>query len=73
MTSDQRDIRHELDILKHAEKSGSVVKICRYFSIGRSIFYKWRELLAKHDEKGLINRPLIPKWHDNRTSTEIEK
>jgi len=40
MTSDQRDIRRKLRVLKHAEAHGSVVKTCRYFGIGRAIMRK---------------------------------
>ena len=69
----QRDIQRKLRVLKHAEENGSVVKTCRYFGIGRSTFYKWLELFAKHGEKGLINRPSIPKQHYNRTSLEIDE
>ena len=67
----QRYIHRKLRILNHADEHGSVVKTFRYFGIGRSTFYKWRELLAKHGEEGLINRPPIPKWHYNHTPPEI--
>ncbi len=55
------------------EDIGSVVKTCRYFGIGRSSFYRWREVYAKHGETGLINRPSIPIQHYNRTALEIEE
>ena len=73
MNKDQREIQRKLRILKHAEDIGSVVKTCRYFGIGRSSFYRWREVYAKHGETGLINRPSIPKQHYNRTPLEIEE
>lgn len=71
--ADQRENQRKLRILKHADENGSVIKTCRYFGVGRSTFYRWRELLVKHSEKGLINRPSIPKQHYNRTPPEIEE
>lgn len=67
MNTDQREIQRKLRILKHAEENGSVIKTCRYFGVGRSSFYRWREAYSKHGENGLINRPFIPKLHYNRT------
>lgn len=73
MNKDQREIQRKLRILRHAEDIGSIVKTCRYFGIGRSSFYRWREVYAKHGEAGLINRPSIPKQHYNKTPLEIEE
>ncbi len=73
MNKNQREVQHKLRILKHAEDIGRVVKKCRYFGIGRSSFYRWREGYAKQGEAGLINRPSIPKQHYNRTPVEIEE
>ena len=44
MNKDQQEIQRKLRILKHADEIGSVVKKCRYFGIGRSSFYRWREV-----------------------------
>ena len=73
MSKDRREIARKLRILKHAEKTGHVSKTCRYFGIGRSSFYRWRDAYRKHGEDGLVNRPPIPKWHANRTPIEIEE
>lgn len=73
MNKDQRDIKRKLRILQHATQVGSVVKTCRYFGIGRSTFYKWRDAYKKHGDAGLINKPSIPKRHYNRTPVEIEE
>lgn len=43
MNTDQREIQRKLRILKHADENGSVIKTCRYFGVGRSSFYRWRE------------------------------
>ena len=70
MTRDQREIQRKLRILRHAEETGHIAKTCRYFGIGRSSFYRWRQAYCDRGEVGLINAPPIPKWHANRTSPE---
>ncbi|QEW29522.1 MerR family transcriptional regulator [Roseovarius indicus] len=72
MTKDQREIQRKLRILRHAEEIGHVARTCRYFGIGRSSFYRWRQAYAERGEAGLINAPPIPKWHANRTPPERE-
>lgn len=73
MNKDQREIQRKLRILRHADETGHVAKTCRYFGIGRSSFYRWREAYRKHGDAGLVNHPPIPKWHANRTPIEIEE
>ena len=73
MNKDQREIQRKLRILRHADETGHVAKTCRYFGIGRSSFYRWREAHRKHGDAGLVNHPPIPKWRANRTPIEIEE
>lgn len=73
MSKDQREIQRKLRILRHAEEIGHVAKTCRYFGVGRSSFYRWREAYRKRGEAGLVNHPPIAKWHANRTPIEIEE
>ena len=73
MNKDQREIQRKLRILRYAEEIGHVSKACRYFGIGRSSFYRWRQAYAERGEAGLVNAPPIPKWHANRTSPEREE
>ena len=73
MNKDQREIQRKLRILRHADEFGHVAKTCRYFGVGRSSFYRWRDAYRKHGEAGLVNWPPIPKWHANRTPIEIEE
>ncbi|MBG6174258.1 transposase-like protein [Labrenzia sp. EL_208] len=56
MSKDQREIQRKLRILRHAEEIGHVAKTCRYFGVGRSSFYRWREAYRKRGEAGLVNR-----------------
>jgi transposase len=71
MTQKDREIQRRLRILKHAEETGHVVRICRYFGIGRASFYRWKTTLEKHGEAGLVRRKPIPKNPKNRTPPEI--
>ncbi len=73
MNKDQREIHRKLSILLYAEKIGHVAKTCRYFGVGRSSFYRWREAYQKHGEAGLINAKPITKRHANRTDPVIEE
>lgn len=61
MTNEQRDIQRKLKVLRHSVKIGNVYKVCRYFGIGRSSFYRWREAYQKFGEAGLKNAKSIPK------------
>lgn len=73
MNKDRREIQRKLRILRYVDEMGHVAKTCRFFGIGRTRFYRWRDAYAKHGEDGLINRPSIPKQHYNRTPVEIEE
>ena len=53
MNTDKREIRRKLRILEHAQQCGNIGKTCRYFGIGRSSFYRWREAYRSDGEAGL--------------------
>jgi transposase len=71
MTQKDREIQRRLRILKHAEEIGHVGRTCRYFSIGRASFYRWKSAFEKHGESGLARKKPIPKNPKNRTPPEI--
>ena len=71
MTNEERDIQRKLRVLQHAEKIGNARKACRYFGVGRSSFYRWRDAYQKNGEAGLKNAKSIPKNPANQTPTEI--
>ena len=71
MTNEERDIQRKLKVLQHAEKIGNARKACRYFGVGRSSFYRWRDAYQKHGEAGLKNAKSIPKNPTNQTPPEI--
>ena len=58
MTKDQRKLR----ILRHAEEIGHVARTCRYFGIGRSSFYRWRQdVLRSAQREAIINKRDVPR------------
>ena len=71
MDKDQREIRRKLRILEHADKIGSVAVTCRYFGIGRSSFYRWRDAYHRNGVEGLVNARPIARNHPNRTPDEV--
>ena len=71
MDKDQREIRRKLRILEHADKIGSVAVTCRYFGIGRSSFYRWRDAYRKNGVEGLVNARPVARNHPNRTPDEV--
>lgn len=71
MTNEERDIQRKLRVLQHAEKIGNARKACRYFGVGRSSFYRWREAYRRHGEAGLKNAKSIPKNPANQAPPEI--
>jgi len=71
MKNEQRDIQRKLRVLQHAEKIGNARKACRYFGVGRSSFYRWRDAYQKFGEAGLKNAKSIPKNPANQTPPEI--
>jgi len=71
MDKDQREIRRKLRILEHADKIGSVALTCRYFGVGRSSFYRWRDAYRRNGVEGLVNARPIARNHPNRTPDEV--
>jgi transposase InsO family protein len=71
MTNQERDVQRKLRVLRHAEKSGHVARTCRYFGVGRSSFYRWKDAYDQRGEAGLINEKPIPKNPPNQTPPEI--
>jgi transposase len=71
LTNEERDIQRKLRVLQHAEKIGNARKACRYFGVGRSSFYRWRDAYQEHGEAGLKNAKSVPKNPANQTPTEI--
>ena len=56
MSKNQREITRKLSMLRHADETGHVANTCRYFCVGRSRFYRWREAYRKHGDAGLMVR-----------------
>lgn len=48
MSKGQRVVARKLHILRHSEESCHVPQTCRYFDVGRRIFYRCREAYHTH-------------------------
>ncbi len=59
-TKAQREINHKLKVFEHANNSGNVSFICRYFGISRDTFCRWKKNFRNKGEKGLINSKPCP-------------
>ena len=42
MTNEERELQRKFRVLRQAEQSGHVSKMCRYFGTCRASFYRWR-------------------------------
>jgi transposase len=71
MTNEKRNIQHKLKLLQHAEKICNARKVCWYFGVGKSSFYRWRDVYQKHGEAGSKSAKSIPKNPANQTPAEI--
>ena len=71
MNDNQREIQRKLRVLEHADKIGSVARACRYFGVGRSSFYRWRDAYRRHGVSGLCNDKPVARNHPNRTPDEV--
>ena len=71
MTTDEKEIRRKLAVLKRAEEVGGAAKAYRYFGIPRSTYFRWRKAYLEHGEQGLINKKPIPGSHPNQTPMEV--
>jgi transposase InsO family protein len=68
----ERQIRHRLTILRHAEEiSFNVASTCRHYGISRNTFYKWERRFKAEGPDGLAERSRAPKNSPNATSSEI--
>lgn len=67
MTSDQREIRRKLRVLKPTETNGSVVKTCRYFGIARTSFYRCKNAYVKRGMEACTPLgPILIMWYLER-------
>lgn len=60
MTKEGRNMQHKLKVLRYGEKTGHLARTCRYFGLGRSIFYRWKAAYDQCGEAGLVNAKSLP-------------
>jgi len=71
MTQAEREIRHKVRILKHAERSGNVSKTCRYYGVARSLFHIWKTKYELEGQAGLARKKPVAKTCPHATPPEI--
>ena len=73
MTTQERDIKRKLAVLKYAEEAGNIALACRHFGISRQCFYNWKRAFEQYGEGGLANKSSRPHHHARQTPPEIEE
>ena len=67
-----RQIRHRLAVLRHAEEvTGNVAMTCRYYGISRQTFYKWLSRYQADGPQALKDRSRRPKVSPNATHVDV--
>jgi len=55
MTTQERDIKRKLAVLRYAEEAGNIALACRRFGISRQCFYNWKRAFEQYGEGGLCD------------------
>ncbi|UCE80205.1 MAG: helix-turn-helix domain-containing protein [Nitrospiraceae bacterium] len=56
-------MKRKLTGLNHARETRNISRTCRYFSISRKVYYKWKRRYKNFGEEGLINGKPSPDRH----------
>lgn len=72
----QREIecraKQKLAVLRHVDEiSGNVAATCRYYSISRQAYYKWKRRYEEQVFDGLKDRVSEPHHQPNKTAPEV--
>jgi transposase len=71
-TAQDRQVRHRLAILRHAEEmTGNVAMTCRYYGVTRQSFYVWKRRYDEFGEEGLVDRSRRPHHSPNATHVDV--
>lgn len=70
---ERRDINRKLKVLNYGIETANVSRTCRYFSISRATYYRWKRSYEKHGELALINSKPCPVNPKLRLSPELEE
>ena len=70
--STDRQIRHRLAVLRHADEvSMNVAATCRHYGITRQTFYIWEKRFKAEGPDGLHERSKAPKFSPRATDSEV--
>jgi transposase InsO family protein len=68
----ERQIRHRLAILRHAEEvSKNVAATCRHYGITQQTFYKWERRFKLEGQAGLQEHSKAPHFSPRATNSEV--
>jgi transposase InsO family protein len=71
-TTEDRQVRRRLAILRHAEEmTGNVAMTCRYYGVTRQSFYTWKRRYEELGPEGLKDRSRRPKVSPNATHVDV--
>jgi transposase len=67
-----RNAARRLAIIRHAEEvTGNVARTCRYYGIGRQVFYTWKRRFDEEGVEGLRDRSSRPLTSPGATKVEV--
>lgn len=68
----ERRAKHKLAVLRHVDEISRIVSAtCRYYSISRQAYYKWKHCYEEEDFEGLKDRSSEPYHQPNKTDPEV--
>jgi transposase len=68
-----REVRRRLAIIHHAEEVTGNVATCRYYGIGRQVYYWWLRRYQEQGIDGLRDLSRRPHHSPNATHVDVER
>lgn len=72
LQSNQKIIRHKVDLLNLAEELGNVSKACQMMGLSRDTFYRYRDAVEEGGVEALLEKPRRGPNLKNRVDEETE-
>jgi transposase len=64
-------LRKKLMVLEYARRSGSVAKALKEFKLPKAIYCKWKKILDKDGEDGLLKKHPVANNHPNKIKEDV--